>query len=148
MSHILLEVTMCNGHIMISQLQLPSVPEFYPADGRLNQVAGRAEFSLPQIHTKPYHHHQHIVGSGIPSGHTSMATSNKSTSHSHFLPAIYEKAPHKVYIYIGVAKVGIVLSSTRLGIFATIYYLSQPPPIQIPRTLLVYTHLEVSLVLV
>ena len=67
-------------------------------------VGGRGgEFTLPQIHSKPaygHHHHQHHVGSNMSSGHVSMATSNKSTSHGHFLPSIYNKTPPKVILSI------------------------------------------------
>ena len=98
------------------------VPEFQLMDDRVgvkglqphqanhipSHVAGRgagvggSEFTLPQIHhhgAKGYggHHHQHHhIGSNVSSGHVSMATSNKSTSHGHFLPAIYNKTPPKV----------------------------------------------------
>ena len=81
-------------------LQLPVVPEFYPVDGRAgvkplaNQIAGRGtEFSLPQINAKAYRQRQRHVGYGLPSGHTSTIPSNKSTSHSRFLPSIYDKPP-------------------------------------------------------
>ena len=81
-------------------LQMPVVPEYYmgssPAHhmhgaSRAHQAAG-STFALPQIAPK------HYTGfSVVPSGFTSMAVSNKSTSHGHFLPSLYsEKPPVKV----------------------------------------------------
>ena len=72
-----------------------------PGRGGAGGGHGPGEFTLPQIHHGKaayghHHHHQHHVGSNVSSGHVSMATSNKSTSHGHFLPAIYNKTPPKV----------------------------------------------------
>ena len=84
-----------DGRVGVKPLQQHQQPPIQvPGPGR----GAGGEFTLPQIHSKAYghNHHQYHIGSNVSSGHVSMATSNKSTSHGRFLPAIYNKTPPKV----------------------------------------------------